>query len=83
MCVCILHSGQFGDGYVYGSMRFLYECSMGDFPVRSCASVRLVPRCNVCSDKLMSGACLLMILFIVLVRMCSCTVCVCMVLIFC
>ena len=55
-CMCVLQSGQFGDGWVCGSILCLYDVRSGDLFVLSCASVRRVSRVSVCSVVLMSGA---------------------------
>ena len=52
----MLHRGQSGDGWFWGSILWRYVLRNGDLFVRSCASVRQVFLGRVCSVLLMGGA---------------------------
>ena len=83
VCSVCLQRGHSGEVCVVGSILWRYDSSIGDFPVLSCASMRLSCLCSVSSSLEISGACLFMILFMFLFCMYVCTVCVCIVLMFC
>ena len=63
VCSSILHDGQSGEVCVRGLILCKYVYSRGDFPVRSCARVRLLDLGNDSSFLFMLGAIWFIILF--------------------
>ena len=57
VCSCCLQSGQSGEVWFFGLILFRYVCKNGDFPVRSCARVRLIGLGSFSSDLSITGAC--------------------------
>ena len=63
-CMWVVHSGQFGDVCVWGSIVCRYDWRRGDLFVRSCANLLLVGRGSDVSDVCIFGAMCCMILLL-------------------